>query len=217
MRDLALFCPNFSKIWLRLPDRSELTPESAQAVRACTRASLAALNAASAARAFTPRSGKCRSPGSSRNPGYPRLPEAPVSRSFRGFRFPEIPGTRVRRSEPLGCPVCLTIVSDPSCGTSCPTPPDIHFRDSGRHSVAQSFLGRGSEFREGCVPLSSRGRLLFRCQESCHRNGGGQQLNLCANRGICVHYEEARNGLGTAQMGPQTGLLSGVRACRSGE
>ncbi len=60
--------------------------------------------------------------------------------------------------------------------------------------VSQGFLSFVSDSPEGRVLLSSRGRLLFRCQKSCHRKAIAQPFYLCANR---VLFVEIKSFIGT--------------------
>ena len=153
--------------------------------------SLHGSDAASVALALTPSSGFSGCPDRpgipvsrepSRNSGSPEFPEArspeaseiPFRTSGR-FRFPvsrlklvaDSPETAVARSFP-------SLISDASKLSGFPELPKTRF-----------------ESLRACVLLSSRGRLLFRCSESCHKTHPRQRVFLCANHVLCVHYKVA--------------------------
>lgn len=56
--------------------------------------------------------------------------------------------------------------------------------------VSRSLPNLVGESPEGCDLLSSRGRLLLRCKESCHKTASAQPLYFCANRGFCVQIQQ---------------------------
>jgi hypothetical protein len=109
----------------------------------------------------------------------PRLPGAPAHRSVPcPPRFPVTSGSPIRSPWSSGFPTLpeprptLVNLGFPRPLVSAPLL--MNHRSPGTSWAASSNL------LDGCVLLSSRGRLLFRCKESCHEFIAAQHLNLCA-------------------------------------